>query len=107
MASLKDFVVVATHSPELCPHSNAATRKIYEGLTASEPIAEKLEIETVFRGIPVPEHQTIMILRAPTFEAVRTFTVVTHLVQVNTITIRQTESFEEFWEESKDSTPLW
>ncbi len=55
----------------------------------------------------MPEHQTIMILRAPSFEAVRTFTVETGFVQINTITIRQTESIEEFFNETKDTTPLF
>jgi hypothetical protein len=107
MTTLKNFVVVAEHSPQLCPHSNAAARKIMGRVSEIEAIAKRLEIEITFSGIPVPEHQTIMILRAPTFEAVRTFTVETNFVQINTITIRQTESVEEFFNETKDSTPLF
>jgi hypothetical protein len=72
-----------------------------------EAIAKRLEIEIIFTGIPVPEHQTIMILRAPSFEAVRTFTIETNFVQINTITIRQTESVEEFFNETKNSTPIF
>jgi len=48
-----------------------------------------------------------MILRARSFEAVRTFTVETNFVQINTISIRQTESVEEFFNETKDSTPIF
>jgi hypothetical protein len=107
MTDLKNFVVVAEHPPQLCPHSNAAARKIMQRVPEIEAIAKKLEIEIIYSGIPVPEHQTIMILRAPTFEAVRTFTVETQFVQINTITIRQTESVEEFFDETKDDTPLF
>jgi hypothetical protein len=107
MTTLKSFVVVAEHPPQLCPHSNAVARKIMRRGPEIEAIAKRLEIEIVFTGIPVPEHQTIMILRAPTFEAVRTFTVETNFVQINTITIRQTESVEEFFDEAKYSTPLF
>jgi hypothetical protein len=107
MANLKNFVVVAEHPPQLCPHSNAAARKIMQRIPEIQAIAKRLEIEIIFSGIPVPEHQTIMILRAPSFEAVRTFTVETHFVQINTITIRQTESPEEFFDETKDDTPLF
>ena len=107
MADLKNFVVVAEHPPELCPHSNAAARKIMQRIPEIEAIAKRLEIEIIFSGIPVPEHQTIMILRAPSFEAVRTFTVETNFVQINTITIRQTESPEEFFDETKDDAPLF
>jgi hypothetical protein len=103
----KNFVVIAEHPPQLCPHSNAAARKIMERVSEIRAIAKRLEIEIIFTGIPVPEHQTIMILRAPSFEAVRTFTVETNFVQINTVTIRQTESVEEFFNETKDSTPLF
>jgi aspartyl/asparaginyl-tRNA synthetase len=107
MTDLKNFVVVAEHPPQLCPHSNAAAKQIMQRVPEIEAVAKKLEIEIVFSGIPVPEHQTIMILRAATFEAVRTFTVETHFVQINTVTIRQTESVEEFFNETKDDTPLF
>jgi hypothetical protein len=107
MTTLKNFVVIAEHPPQLCPHSNAAARKIMQQVSAIQAIAKRLQIEIVFSGIPVPEHQTIMILRAPSFEAVRSFTVETKFVQINTVTIRQTESVEEFFAETKDSTPLF
>jgi hypothetical protein len=99
--------VVAEHPPQLCPHSNAAARKIMQRSAEIDAIARKPEIEVVIAGIPVPEHQTIMILRAPSFEAVRTMMVETNFVQINTISIRQTESVEEFFAETKDSEPLF
>jgi hypothetical protein len=104
---MKNFVVIAEHPPQLCPHSNAAARRIMGRVSEIEAIAKRLEIEIIFTGIPVPEHQTIMILRAPSFEAVRTFTIETNFVQINTITIRQTESVEEFFNETKNSTPIF
>jgi hypothetical protein len=107
MNPLKNYVVIAEHPPQLCPHSSAAARKIMARVSEIGDIAKRLEIQIIFSGIPVPEHQTIMILRAPSFEAVRTFTVETNFVQINTITIRQTESVEEFFNETKDSTPLF
>ena len=104
---MKNFVVIAEHPPQLCPHSNAVARKQMERVSEIEAIAEKLEIEIVFSGIPVPEHQTIMILRAPSFEVVRTFMVESCFVQTNTITVRQTESPEEFFDEAKSTTPIF
>lgn len=104
---MKNFVVIAEHTPHLCPHSNAVARKQMERISEIDAIAKRLEMEIVFTGIPVPEHQTIMILRAPSFEAVRTFTVESGFVQTNTITIRQTESLEEFFNEIKSTTPIF
>jgi hypothetical protein len=104
---MKNFVVIAEHPPQLCPHSNAASRKQMERVSEIEAIAKRLEIEIIFTGIPVPEHQTIMVFRAPSFEAVRTLMVESGFVQTNTISIRQTESTEEFFNEIKGSTPLF
>lgn len=104
---MKNFVVIAEHPPQLCPHSNAAARKIMERVPEINAIAKRLEIEIIFTGIPVPEHQTIMVFRAPSYEAVRTLMVETGFVQINTISIRQTESVEEFFNEIKDSAPLF
>jgi hypothetical protein len=61
---MKNFVVIAEHPPQLCPHSNAAARKIMGRIPEIEAIAKRLEIEIIFTGIPVPEHQTIMIVRS-------------------------------------------
>jgi hypothetical protein len=102
---MKNFVVIAEHPPQLCPHSSAVARKTMAQVAEINAIAKRLEIEIIFTGIPVPEHQTIMILRAPSFEACRTFMVETGFVQTNTISIRQTESVEEFFNEIKDSAP--
>jgi hypothetical protein len=48
-----------------------------------------------------------MVFRAPSFESVRKLMVETGLVQTNTITIRQTESLEEFANEIKTTAPLF
>jgi hypothetical protein len=78
-----------------------------ERVSEIDAIAKRLEIEIIFTGIPVPEHQTIMVLRAPSFEAVRTLMVESGFVQTNTISVRQTESLEEFFNEIKGTTPLF
>ena len=104
---MKSFVVIAERPPHLCPDSNAAARKQMGRVSEINAIAKRLEIEIIFTGIPVPEHQTIMIVQAPSFEAVRTLMVESGFVQTNTITIRQTESLEEFFNEIKGSTPLF
>lgn len=102
-----DFVVVAEHPPNLCPHSNAVARKQFERRPEFNEMAKKLGIEFVFAGIAVPEHKTFMVLKAQSFEAVRTLMVESGLVQTNAVTIRQTESFEEFAKEIKTTTPLF
>lgn len=104
---MKNFVAIAEHPPQLCPHSNAVARKQQDRVPEIKAIATRLGVEIVFAGIPVPEHQTIMVLQAPSFEAVRTLMVESGFVQNNTISIRQTESLEEFFNEIKGSTPIY
>jgi hypothetical protein len=99
--------VIAEHPPDLCPHSNILARKQVERIPEFNVMAKDLGIEMIFAGIPVPEHKTYMIMKAPSFEAVRTLMVQTGLVMTNTITIRQTESLEEFAQEIKTTTPIF
>lgn len=102
-----NFVVVAEHSPDLCPHSNAIARAQFQRVPEFNEMAKKLGIEIIFAGIPVPEHKTFMVFNAPSFESVRKLMVETGLVQTNTVTIRQTESFEEYADEIKTTTPIF
>ena len=103
-----DFVVEFEHSPEFCPHSNARVRKQFQSATTELPkLAQAKGIEIVFAGIPVPEHKTFMVLRAPNFETARSLFVDSGIVQTNTVRIYITESFEEFAEEIKNTTPIF
>jgi hypothetical protein len=101
-----DFIVEFEHSPEFCPHSNAVARKQFE-TTRDLSMAKKLGIEVVFAGIAVPEHKTFMVLKAPDFKTVRSLFVESGIVQTNNVRIRILESFEEFAEEIKSSTPMF
>jgi uncharacterized protein with GYD domain len=102
-----EFVVIAEHPPNLCPHSSAKAREQMERTPGLRELAKQLGIEVVFVGIPVPEHQTFMVLRAPNFESVRRLMVESGFVQTNTVRIRQTETVEEYRNEIKSTTPIF
>jgi hypothetical protein len=102
-----DFVVIAEHPPDLCPKSNAVVRKQAENFPMLYELAKAMGAEIVFHGIPVPEHKIFMVLRAPDFETVRRLMVESRLVQTNTIHIYQTESFEEFMDETRKIDPMF
>lgn len=102
-----DFVVVAEHPPDLCPHSNVKVREQVPHLSDFRALAKKLGIDTVFSGIPVPEHKTFRVFRAPSFEVVRRLMAESGFVQTNTVTIRQTESVEEYQKEIETTTPIF
>lgn len=102
-----DFVVILEHPPNLCPHSNAMARKQFERIPELYETAKKMGVEIVFAGIPVPEHKTFMVLRAPNFETTRRLMVESGIVQTNTVHIYITESFEEFSKEIKKTIPIF
>jgi hypothetical protein len=64
----------------LSPHSNAAARKQLERLPEFNEMAKKLGVEMVFAEIHVSEHKTFMVMKAPSFEAVRRLIVENGLV---------------------------
>jgi hypothetical protein len=101
-----NFVVEFEHAPEFCPHSNAMVRK-QSAITELPKMAHAKGIEIVFAGIPVPEHKCFMVLKAPNFETVRSLFVDSGIVQTNTVKIYVTESFEEYGEELKHTTPIF
>jgi hypothetical protein len=105
-----DFVVEFEHPPELCPHSNAIVRKAFEEAVergALEALAKQLGVQIVFAGIAVPGHKTYMVLRAPDYQTARRLFVESGIVQTNNVQIHVTESFDEFAEELKGSTPIF
>jgi predicted rRNA methylase YqxC with S4 and FtsJ domains len=55
----------------------------------------------------VPEHKTVMVLRAPNFETARRLMVESGIVQTSTVHIYITESIKEFSEEIKKSTSIF
>ena len=110
MNELLDFVAEFEHTPEFCPHSNAEIRKGFQDVFQSgtlDALAKDLGLEIVFSGIAVPGHKTYMVLRGPDYAAVRQLFVKSGIVQTNSVQIHQTESFDEFGEEIKESTPIF
>ncbi len=91
-----DFVVIADHSPDLCPSSNAKVRKqLTEGFPQLPSLAKKLGVEVTFMGIPMVDHKIFMVAKAPNFEAVRSLITESGIIQTNTVHIYPTVSFDE------------
>jgi hypothetical protein len=70
-------------------------------------MAKKLGIETIFAGIAVPEHKTFMVLKGPISNRSGVCSFKSGIVQTNNVRIRITESFGEFAEEIKSTTPIF
>jgi len=90
------FVIIARHSPELCPTSNAKIRKLMKkGGKQIPKIAEKLGVRIITTNVYGPDHEILAVVEADGIEAVREFSMQSRLVQWNTVTIHATWTMEE------------
>jgi hypothetical protein len=90
------FAVIAEHPPELCPTSNAQTRKMLsEGAAQIPQLAEQLGIEIVTLRVFGPDHVVLAVVEANDIEAVREFILQSRLIQWNTTEIHATYSMDE------------
>ena len=90
------FAVIAEHPPDLCPTSNAQTRKIMkEGAGQIPPLADKLGINIVTLRVFGPDHIILAVVEADDIDSVRDFAFQSRLMQWNTVKINATYSMEE------------
>jgi hypothetical protein len=90
------FAVTAEHPPDLCPVSNAQTRKILkEGAGQIPQLAQRLDLNIVTLRIFGPDHIILAVVEADDIDSVRTFALQSRLMQWNTVKIHATYSIEE------------
>jgi hypothetical protein len=90
------FAVIAKHPPELCPTSNARTRKMLrEGATQIPQLAEQHGVDIVTLRVFGPDHVVLAVVEANDIETVREFILQSRLIQWNTTEVHATYSMEE------------
>jgi hypothetical protein len=90
------FAVIAEHPPDLCPSSNAQTRKMLnEGAAQIPQLAERLGVDIVTLRVFGPDHIILAVVEADGIEPVREFVLQSRLIQWNTTKINATYSIEE------------
>jgi hypothetical protein len=90
------FAVIAEHPPDLCPTSNAQTRRMLkEGASQIPQLAEQLGVHIGTLRIFGPEHVILAVVEADDIESVRNFALQSRLMQWNTVKINATYSIEE------------
>ncbi|HEX2712834.1 MAG TPA: hypothetical protein VHM88_11500 [Candidatus Acidoferrales bacterium] len=96
------FVIIARHSPEHCPTSNAKIRQLMKQSTKEMPeIAERLGVKVVTLNVYGPDHEVLAVVEADGIEPVRNFVMQSRLVQWNTTAIHATWSLEEAMEKAE------
>jgi hypothetical protein len=82
------YVLIASHGPEICPTSNAATRKLMQETGADIPaIAEKSGVTIVAGPYVNREHVTVAVVEAKTGEDLDAFLMGTRLPQWNSVRV--------------------
>ncbi len=90
------FVIVARHSPELCPTSNAKIRQLMkQGAKEIPEVAKKLGVKIITVNVYGPDHELLVVVEASGIEPVREFVTQSRLIQWNTTAIHATWTMEE------------
>jgi predicted RecB family endonuclease len=102
------FAIIAEHPPELCPTSNAQTRKMMkEGAGQVPQLAERLGVKIVTLRIFGPDHIILAVVEADDIESVREFILQSRLIQWNTSKVHATYSMEETLEKIDQLEPIF
>ena len=105
---MSTFAVIADHPPNLCPTSNAQTKKIMkEGAGQIPQLAEKLGINIVTLRVFGPDHIILAVVEADDIDSVRDFALQSRLMQWNTVKINPTYSMEEALELIDDAETIF
>lgn len=102
------YVVLASHSAEVCPTSNAKTKALLLEIAPQIPaIAGKHGVNIVAGPFANREHTIVMIVEAERSEALDTFLVDTRLSQWNQVRILPSLPMEESLRELQEGTALF
>ena len=104
---MSQFVLIQTHTPDLCPLSNEKARKAYgpdPGPTMA--LAQKLGIKLIAGPMASLDHQTFVVMDAPNAEAVREFVIQSGLVQWNSTQVIPVAGMEQMLKEMASTKPV-
>jgi uncharacterized protein with GYD domain len=102
------YVVLASHSAEVCPTSNARTKSVLLEVAPQIPgIADKHGVNIVAGPFANREHTVVVIVETDRSEALDTFLVETRLTQWNQVRILPSIPMEEALRDIQEGTSLF
>ena len=102
------YVLLAEHTAEVCPTSNAKTRELLLQTAQDIPnIAQQNGITIVAGPLVNREHVVVVVVEGDRSETVDRFLVESRLPQWNRVRILPSLSIEEGMKDVQDSTPLF
>ena len=102
------YVVLASHSPDICPSSNAKTKGLLLDLAPQIPsIAQKHGVNIVAGPFVNREHMTVVIVETDRAEGLDDFLLDSRLGQWNQVHILPSRSLQEGLTEIQESASLF
>lgn len=102
------FVLLATHSPDICPTSNAKTKALLLELAPQIPgIAQKHGVNIVAGPLVNREHMAVVIVETDRADGLDDFLVDSRLAQWNQVHILPSRSLNEGLTEIQEGTSLF
>jgi len=102
------FVVLGTHSAEVCPTSNAKTKAVLmEVAPQVSALAQKHGVNIVAGPFANREHTLVVIVETDRAEALDSFLVESRLSQWNQLRILPSVSMEAAMQELQEAPPLF
>jgi hypothetical protein len=102
------YVLLATHSPDICPTSNARTRELVQKRSSEMPdLARKHGIRIIAGPLVSREHLSVVVLEAAAAERVDRFIAESGLAQWNSVRVVPSITMEEGMKELTESKPVF
>jgi hypothetical protein len=102
------FVVLAAHSPDICPLSNAKTKALLLEVAPQIPdIAKEHGVNIVAGPFVNREHTTVVIVETERAESLDAFLAASRLHQWNQLHILPSQPLEESMKDLQEATPLF
>lgn len=102
------FVVLASHSPEICPTSNARTKALLLEMASQIPdIARKHGVNIEAGPFVNREHLAVVIVEADRADGLDDFLVDSRLAQWNRVQVLPSRSLQEGLTEIQEGTSLF
>jgi hypothetical protein len=102
------FVVLASHSPDICPTSNAKTRGLLLDLAPQIPgIAQKHGVNIVAGPFVNREHMAVTIVETDRADSLDDFLVDSRLAHWNQVHILPSRTLQDGLTEIQEGTPLF
>jgi hypothetical protein len=102
------YVVLASHTPDICPTSNAKTKALMLDLAPQIPgIAQKHGVNIVAGPFVSREHLSVVIVETDSAEGLDDFLVDSRLTQWNQVRVLPSRPLQEGMTELQEATTLF